>query len=717
MLMRRLDDEGGAVLVVVAVALPVFFLLMALVIDAGNWFTHERQLRNRADAGVQAAGLEYARQWARCTRGTPTEKATAATAIVAAAKSYAGANPSGGVSFNNEVTDVLLEDIVVNGGIETLCFPTLVTSTEVKVTERLVDSLFGSFGLPLGQTSETSRIELLQTASDTGFVPLAIEDQRIVKAQARFSNPCTGGSLGGPVTLTQLPSQTVPGMTLWGSPISITLPNAKSAGFPSCPDSRFDYEPISVEIRIASREEVDLNASCDALRAAPFADCFANITQVRAYACQDDPQPVFCDGSDDAGLANINDQPLVFDVSLSGGTCTADPYYARLAPGTSSCVFGAEVEMDWGDRQVDLSIPEEDNFHAELVVDGGTYQMELEGPDLRTLQTLTPVNLTSQGPDQVAINWRWRSTVGRSPDGVSCVVDPAACNQSGTIVIHRSNLADDPVNDTAPSDIVQLVRLSTNGTTDQSSLLDSVQATGNQVNHLHVVLGLRSELQPAQFAILRTRFRNDRTLVCDPAYSGGQTEAMVAQGCRPPFAPNALDPSSFWWNGSTCPLSGTWFSFPYTNTPWRCLRTEASAPNAQQLANGLATRTGNPGPTCDAPDRYLEYFETRLSEIDMTDRRLVKVFVIPFGGLKGAPDGTVPILEIAQFYVTDWGAPAGSPDDPCEPDANPNDQTSTPGRVAGYFVSTVSPNTGPTEPAPAVCDSTRLRPCRAVLVR
>jgi hypothetical protein len=707
--MRHTADERGVVLVVVAVALPVFFLLMALVIDAGNWFTHERQLRNRADAAVQAAGLEFGRQWARCTRGTPLEKATASAAIVLSAKRYAGLN------FNNEITDVLPTDIVVNDGIEALCFPSLAPSTEVKVTEQGIDSLFSSVGISLGQTSETARIQLLRTASDTGFVPLAIEDQRIVKAQARFSNPCTGSSLGPPVTLTQLPSQTVPGTTLWGSQASLTLPNAGNATFASgCPG--FDFEPISIEIRIASREEVDLDASCDALRAAPFADCFSHITQTRAYACQDDPKPAFCDGRDDAGLANKNDQPLVFDVSLGGGTCIPDPYYARLAPGTSSCVFGAEVEMDWGDRQVDLSLPKEENFHAELVVDGSVYQMEVEGPDLRTLRTIAPVNLASQGPDQLAINWRWKSTVGRSPDGVSCVLDPAACDQSGTIVIHRSNLADDPVDDVSPSDIVQLVRLSTNGNVDPSTLLDAVPATGDLVN-VHVVLGLRSELQPGQFAILRNRFRNDRMLVCDPMYSGGQTEAMVVQGCAPPFAPNTLDASSFWWNGSTCPVPGTWFSSPYTNTPWRCLRTEASAANAQQLANGLATRTGNPGPFCDARDRYLEYFETRSSEIDLTDRRFVKVYVIPFGGLKGPPDGTVPILEIAQFYVTDWGAPGGNSDDPCEPDASRNDETSTPGRVAGYFVSTVSPNTGPTEPPPAACDSTSLRPCRAVLVR
>ena len=39
--------------------IPVFLLLAALVVDAGNWYAHKRSLQNRADAGALAAGLEY----------------------------------------------------------------------------------------------------------------------------------------------------------------------------------------------------------------------------------------------------------------------------------------------------------------------------------------------------------------------------------------------------------------------------------------------------------------------------------------------------------------------------------------------------------------------------------------------------------------------------------------------------------------------------------
>ena len=50
--MRRARDERGAVLAMAAVMIPVFLLLTALVVDVGNWFTHDRQLQNRADAAA-----------------------------------------------------------------------------------------------------------------------------------------------------------------------------------------------------------------------------------------------------------------------------------------------------------------------------------------------------------------------------------------------------------------------------------------------------------------------------------------------------------------------------------------------------------------------------------------------------------------------------------------------------------------------------------------
>ncbi len=71
--------------------IPVFLLLTALVVDVGNWYTHKRQLQNKADAGALAAGVEYLSQLSNCqTNAVPT-----GTAISNVAKRYAGTSDPG----------------------------------------------------------------------------------------------------------------------------------------------------------------------------------------------------------------------------------------------------------------------------------------------------------------------------------------------------------------------------------------------------------------------------------------------------------------------------------------------------------------------------------------------------------------------------------------------------------------------------------------------
>ena len=66
--MRRVrDNERGQVIVLAAVMIPVMLLTTALAVDVGNWYTHKRQLQNRADAGALAGGYQYVADWASCS--------------------------------------------------------------------------------------------------------------------------------------------------------------------------------------------------------------------------------------------------------------------------------------------------------------------------------------------------------------------------------------------------------------------------------------------------------------------------------------------------------------------------------------------------------------------------------------------------------------------------------------------------------------------------
>ena len=82
--------------------IPVFLLLGALVVDAGNWYAHKRSLQNRADAGALAAGLEYTKN--NNLRNCTTAPGTTGTTIGNIAKAYAGTNDTSvGTTYNKNV--------------------------------------------------------------------------------------------------------------------------------------------------------------------------------------------------------------------------------------------------------------------------------------------------------------------------------------------------------------------------------------------------------------------------------------------------------------------------------------------------------------------------------------------------------------------------------------------------------------------------------------
>jgi Flp pilus assembly protein TadG len=102
---RLLREERGSVFVLTAFLVPfVLLFLVAGIVDTGIWFTHKRQLQNRADAGALAAGVQYAANWAACADPAESTTHTVANAIDAAARQYAG-DPGEPTQYNTEVTD------------------------------------------------------------------------------------------------------------------------------------------------------------------------------------------------------------------------------------------------------------------------------------------------------------------------------------------------------------------------------------------------------------------------------------------------------------------------------------------------------------------------------------------------------------------------------------------------------------------------------------
>ena len=221
------SDERGAVLVMAAVMIPVFLLLTALVVDVGNWYTHKRQLQNRADAAAFAAGVEYAKNWKACVQTGDADAAASTARCDRRRRAPVRGRPRGvrlhrrqrcrrrsatprsrtrrtstSSSTRTTRTTPTTPTTRTAGGSPTAGRPVLpappaTTSrrpghwTDVRVKERDLPSLFGPVGLPLvAKWRARSRRDQAGDRAAHRFLPLAVPNNVITKVQVRYYNEC-----------------------------------------------------------------------------------------------------------------------------------------------------------------------------------------------------------------------------------------------------------------------------------------------------------------------------------------------------------------------------------------------------------------------------------------------------------------------------------------------------------------------------------------------
>ncbi len=230
-------DESGNAITVFAVTLPIFFLFLALALDIGNWYSHKRQLQNRADAAVLAAGVQYANDnnydLRACKAGGAAASAAAAD-ITNYAKGYAGF-PNGVVpaQYNRGAPQGTL-DVAVNsstyGGADgsdggDVCFKHPANAsdfvspeggywTDVKVRESNIPTFFGTFGINLPAITARARLDIRAAGSvnpNNPTLPFVGETGDFVPCVwAKFVDVNTGnlatltGGQSNPLPLTQV---------------------------------------------------------------------------------------------------------------------------------------------------------------------------------------------------------------------------------------------------------------------------------------------------------------------------------------------------------------------------------------------------------------------------------------------------------------------------------------------------------------------------------
>ncbi len=817
--MNRLrTEERGGIFVLAAFMIPVFIVMTALVVDVGQWYTHKRQLQNRADAAAFAAGIEYAKNWKACVQtGDAALKASTAREIANKARQFA-ADPEAadyapdampGTLYNSGIANQSKLDVVVNSwnyaddndysddepGVPASpsdadpgdpCFihtpgtdnisPGGGQWTDVRVKENDLPSLFGAIGLPLDRNVARARIEIRPALSQKGFLPLAVPNTIVTKVQVRYFDECRDPNHNTPLVTrdlypvpntntSQMGYAAQGGGTLWAPASSIPAPPATPVGdpaqsislpIPSYQSSCGDYLAVGMQVRLASRDGIDLNQSCATLKAIDYAECFNRLTTIR----------VWNDGNPDS-------QPRIKDVNLTGGCgLPGDAYFSAQVLNGPNCNFGVSADIDWGTRD-DGNRNVDANF---TVTANGAPMTQIAGPCCSGVYSTNGTPITF-GPAAngnnitITLDWDDNNNGHQWPPGTNCGGN--RCEYNGTQSVQRAFVGAD-TEQFRLSGPVALVRTSRDpsqayagcaGCTQPGVPFANVNTGGGSgIPSSPVVVypsvGLKTPLKTGDLVTLRFDDSQGTGLLrCDPDFANGQTFETFRVGCKPWYGANSFQ-NGTWWNTATnsCPDPGQWFNYnmnpsPFfqngPGNPWRCVPT-APGGKTGQVGDWMAVATKNCNRInnnscqqigCNYSGNYdgidsdgngvISPAEAALGWKqqggDSRYPRVVNLYVVPYEALKtkqGSGD-PVPILGFASFFVMEWGG-VSNDDDPCpdrtwDHDDNPATAQVTlqpvPKRaIRGIFVEKVEYEPGPVDPN-AICVEGQLTPCRVTLVR
>jgi hypothetical protein len=646
---RLLRDERGGVFALSAITIPVFLVIVALVVDAGFWFTHKRQLQDRADAGALAAGVEYTARWAACG-GTPAQKQQAEGMINAAAHQYAGdpdplvtPAPQGqGPLQNTEVTEQARINVEINSNAPNgladpntswddrspkgpgPCDPQVTNDTftqstaddpaylvDVGVRERDQRSLFGMFGVNLFRNEAHARVELKTASAGKGFLPIAVADQDIRQAEIRYYRECGTRVELGRAQLKQLPTtpvnyQTSTTTTWWGSvdasgglqSVRLTKPNDGD-----CPGT---YTPVGAEVRIAgvNSSVVDIDAyTCAELAAMQYTDCWQRVSNI---AFED---------------SNPRSEPWFHEVTVTGGAaasglCDPDAYFAKISGSTTSCDYSVSVTVDWNGLQNSPPV----GRHCVVSIGGTT----LDRPGCPNgVWSFSGTN-SALGQSDLTVTYSCLQPSTSPP------IKDIAC--PGTTLNTSFPIHSLFLGNRQNTSLMSLVRTSLNPNLPKGSVNEGPGAELHWMQNqggppwvdVFPTVGLEGSLYVGQRRVLRSPHCKNNTnsdncdidtsspnssqsIDCEPGGStGGQGHdfVMFAEGCKPWYGPNLFDQDTAgtWWNTSTnsCPPkpSGT---EPNLTPPWspngprsprRCVvKAPGFSPNV--IADGIAAAIGN----------------------------------------------------------------------------------------------------------------------------
>lgn len=653
-------EQSGAVVVFVALMLPVLVGVGGLVVDVGNWFAHKRHLQVQADAGALAGAGKFRFPCVNQPIKDEVGKYSS-VGVPAGAPSFNPQNttPNGALhrklnskTFFNQASPV---DATVPAGMEDK--PCEAKMIDVKLTETDLPWLLRATGI-VPFINAQARVEIRRQTIAKNLIPLGVPSPSPKKARAFFVDESkTPGQAGYVVTSTDLVRDGAQGaLALWtntASPLPVNI------------------NPARIGVRVALGDsDTPLVGSYATVCALALVNCWdfgaANgLANIRGWSATASLTAATARGVD------------LFGSSVLGSIC-ADGYFNALA---ANCTIGVRATVDFGPNTYGPGKPKPAGVKVQALRSGSNTKYDLTYDTVTGTWSTSSVPLTTTDDGPVGIDLFWST---------GCNAQGNNCTKTGTIAdVQHSFEGSDSL-----SGPVQLVKVYENGTAGANSF-----QTGTTHN-LVVSIGLSGNLAVAQTVTdpkVTLKFETGGLtgfLDCDPLIN--KVENEIYQGCAPPYTINT---------GHLC---------PYASTPLQCVPVDTGN-KVGHVGPGLNHRILGAESTnvCSSPNHWSQ-FATGLPQ---GDPRIIQVFITPqdaFAANHG--NVTVPIVDFAAFYVTGWQG-SGNTDNPCQKaGVNPPDDPAAKGEIVGHFIKYID-LANPEGAADDPCDFTSLSPCVAAFTR
>ena len=677
---KRAKRDTGAVIVMTAFFLPIGLLFCGFVIDVANWFEHDRHLQTQADA----AALAGAGSFLACPNNDP---------ILEKTEEYSGAtwNPQVGdaqASVHMEVNSETFydqpdwQDDTVEEG--TPCETGMV---DVKLTETDLPWWF-DITQDVDYINAHARVEFHGVETMAGMMPFGVPDVKPVTARVWFIDEETGQTLtaadGTPATHLLTRRTYASGIATWDNvdePVDVTFPGGG---------------PSKIGVRVALSGGTSTNCTD------PLVTCYdlgsANgILYARAWS----------------RLTATPTAPQARHVGLTSSVtngCSA-PYFTEVPAG--GCNVGVVAQLDFGG-----ALPT--GYQVDAVVGNKKYAMQFDvkdpadpADDVWVSNQLIPID-PAVGPVAIALEWK----NGRNGGSLGVVARTFSASARSGPIKSAALWADGAL----PTGSLEQCSVTHTDCTYGLAVQLGIQGSFEDIYR-----DLRSVTTPVTLRFAGgTSGSQNQALDCDPWNETNADPELklpngtrsfvgeIALGCRPGYTPN---------KGITCPTSpntlwGASTSRDNQGPAWQCVAVE-TGDRVSQIATGLNLRIlGDKNPTdCTHPNNWDEVTQAP-DPAEVTDPRIVHLFLTQFGAFAGSGQNTVPVTNFATFYVTGWKGQGGHTSpcaDPDDPNDRPDDPVTEAGTVVGHWMKYRGPLGDSTGTQP--CDPDSPTPCVFALTR